>query len=89
MITDPIAAGASALTAAVGLFVAALAYQGYRRTDSSIMRGLAVGILAIAVVPYVVSYGVAPLFALTDAQTVLVVTLSHTLGLLAIYQTFR
>jgi hypothetical protein len=33
-----------ALTAAVGLFVAALAYRGFRRNDAPKMRALAVGI---------------------------------------------
>lgn len=47
--TDPLApatvAWASrALTAAVGLFVAVLAYRGFRRNDAPKMRALAVGI---------------------------------------------
>jgi len=33
-----------ALTAAVGLFVAALAYRGFRRNDAPKMRSLAIGI---------------------------------------------
>lgn len=39
-----IALASRGLTAAVGLFVAALAYRGYQRNDASEMRSLAVGI---------------------------------------------
>jgi hypothetical protein len=39
-----IAVASRALTAIVGLFVAALAYRGYRRNDAPKMRSLAVGI---------------------------------------------
>lgn len=41
---DAVAWGSRALTAAVGLFVAALAYRGFRRNDAPRMRWLAVGI---------------------------------------------
>jgi hypothetical protein len=50
------------------------------------MRVLAVGVLFVAVVPYAVSYLAAPLLSLTDAQTILGVTLAHTVGLAAIYR---
>lgn len=89
MITEPLADGATALTAVVGLFVAVIAVQGYRRQDSPAMAALAVGILAIAVVPFLVTQFVAPLLVLTDAQALVAILLSHTLGLLAIYRTFR
>ena len=75
-----------ALTAALGLYVAHLAYRGYRRNESEPMRVLAVGVLFVAVVPYAVSYLAAPLLSLTDAQTILGVTLAHTVGLAAIYR---
>mgnify|MGYP006926932326 CR=1 FL=1 len=88
MIPEPLANAVYALTAVLGLYVAYLAYQGYRQNDSPVMRALATGIVAIAVLPYIINY-TAPLFALTDAQVILLLTLSHTVGLLAIYRTFR
>ena len=56
-----VAWGSRALTALVGLFVAGLAYRGYRRNDAPKMRSLALGIfllttgvfLAVAVVTQV------------------------------------
>jgi hypothetical protein len=81
-----VATAAAGLTAVLGAYVAYLAYRGYRRNDSETMRVLALGVLFIAVVPYAVSYVVDPLLALTDAQTILGVTLSHTVGLVAIYR---
>ncbi|ELY77141.1 DUF7521 family protein [Natrinema gari] len=44
---DEVAWGARALTALVGLFVAILAYRGYRRNDVPKMRSLAVGIFLL------------------------------------------
>ncbi|WP_248898150.1 DUF7521 family protein [Haloplanus halobius] len=41
---DGIALVSRALTAVIGLFVAALAYRGYQRNDAPKMRSLAVGI---------------------------------------------
>ena len=76
------------LTALLGVVVASLALHGYRRNDSPVMRGLGVGIVAIAVVPPLVVELLAPLLSLTDAQALLWATLSHTVGLLAIYRTF-
>lgn len=78
----------SAVTAALGSLVAWLAAQGYRRNDSPVMRGLALGIVAIAVLPALIGELLAPLLALSDAQTLLAITLSHTTGLVAIYRTF-
>jgi hypothetical protein len=52
------------------------------------MRGLGVGIVAIAVIPFLVVELLAPLLSLTDAQALLWATLSHAAGLLAIYRTF-
>ena len=85
---ESLSAVASALTAVVGLFVAYLAYRGSRRNDSPTMRALAIGIVCIAVVPYVILYLVHPLVGLTDAQSLLAATLSQTAGLAAIYRTF-
>jgi hypothetical protein len=75
-------------TALLGVAVAWLALQGYRRNDSPVMRGLAIGIVAIAVVPFVIVELLTPLLSLTDAQALLGATASHTVGLLAIYRTF-
>jgi hypothetical protein len=86
--TGELVAALSALTAVVGLFVGSLAYRGYRRNDSRRMRALAVGVVAIAVVPYGVAYVAQPAVALSDAQVLFGVTLSHTLGLAAIYRSF-
>lgn len=81
-------AGASAVTAALGLYVTYLAYRGYRRRDSPTMRALAVGVGFVAVVPYLLTFAVAPLLALSDAQTILAVTLAHAVGLAAIHRSF-
>lgn len=75
----------SGSTAAVGSLVAWLAYQGYRRNDSQAMWFLAVGIVCIAVVPFLVSYGVGPLLAASDAATLLGILLANIAGLLAIW----
>lgn len=88
MMLESLNTAASVCTAVVGLYVAALAYRGYRENRSPTMRVLAVGILCIAVVPYLVTLAVGPLLALTDAQVILAVTLAHTVGLAAIYRTF-
>lgn len=76
------------LTALLGVIVASLAFRGYRRNDSPVMRGLSVGVIAMAVVPFLVVELLAPLLSLPDAQALLWATLSHTVGLLAIYRTF-
>ncbi|MFB6081283.1 MAG: hypothetical protein ABEJ67_00545 [Halanaeroarchaeum sp.] len=76
----------AAATVLLGSYVAALAVRGYRQHDSAPMGLLAVGVVCIAVVPYLLTYG-APA-ALSDAATILGVTLSHTVGLLAIYRSF-
>ncbi|MFC6737116.1 hypothetical protein ACFQEQ_12810, partial [Halolamina salina] len=71
-------------TAAAGSVVAWLAYQGYRRNDSRAMRFLAIGVACIAVVPFFLTYGAGPLFALSDAATLLAVLLANIAGLLAV-----
>ncbi|MXV63194.1 hypothetical protein GS429_14180 [Natronorubrum sp. JWXQ-INN-674] len=83
-----ITAVASALTAVLGLFVAHLAYRGYRRHESRTMRALAIGIVSIAVVPYLILYLFDPILDLSDAASLLAITLSHTIGLAVIYRTF-
>jgi hypothetical protein len=89
MIPELLADAATALTAVVGLFVAVLALQGYRRQDSPVMAALAVGVVAIAVVPFVVTEFVTPVLVLSDAQALVAILTAHTVGLLAIYRTFR
>lgn len=76
--------GTAAATAVVGSAVAGLAYRGYRRNGSRAMRFLAVGIVCITVVPFVVSYGLAPIAEVSDAATLLGVLLANVAGLLAI-----
>lgn len=83
-----ISALASAATAVLGTYVAALAAKGYRSHGSTTMGALAVGIVAITVVPFVVTYVLAPAVGLSDAGAILGVMLAHTAGLLAIYRTF-
>ena len=87
-VLDILATAGATGTALLGVVVATLALRGYRRNNSPVMRGLAIGIVAIAVVPFLVVELLAPLFSLTDAQALLGATLSHTVGLLAIYRTF-
>lgn len=74
----------AALTALVGAGVAALAYRGYRRNDSDAMRFLAVGVVCITVVPFLISYVVAPLATPSDAASLLAVLAANVAGLLAI-----
>lgn len=74
----------AAATAVVGAVVAWLAYRGYRRNDSQAMRFLAVGLVGIAVAPFVVTYGVAPAVGANDATTLLVVLIANIAGLLSI-----
>lgn len=71
-------------TAIAGLFVASIAYRGYLRHESQTMRLLAIGIVLITAGPFLVSYGVAPLFALSDAAALLAILASNIAGLLAI-----
>ncbi|MFB6250491.1 MAG: hypothetical protein ABEI27_02185 [Halobellus sp.] len=88
MIPDPVTTVVAAATAIVGGYVAFLAYRGYRRNDSETMRVLAVGVLFIAVVPFLVSQVLAPVLRFSDAQAILGVTVAHTVGLVAIYRSF-
>lgn len=81
-----LSAATTAVTAVVGLFVASLAYRGYRRNDSETMRALAVGVVLVAVVPGVVSTGLPLVADVADATVLVGVLLSHTLGLFAIYR---
>ncbi|KTG09366.1 hypothetical protein AUR64_16435 [Haloprofundus marisrubri] len=71
----------AALTAAVGLFVSAQAYRGYRRNESRTMRALAVGVFCLTVVPFVVSSVAAPVAGLSDARILLGVSVAYVAGL--------
>lgn len=71
-------------TAVAGMAVATVAYRGYRENDSETMLLLAIGIVCIAVFPFLITYGGAPLAALSDAVTLLGVLAANIAGLLAI-----
>ncbi|WP_313692535.1 DUF7521 family protein [Halorarum halobium] len=74
----------AAATALVGAVVAAIAYRGYRRNDSESMGFLALGIVCFAVAPFLLTYGVGPVAALSDAETLLSVLCANIAGLLAV-----
>jgi uncharacterized membrane protein required for colicin V production len=84
-----VSAVVSTITAIVGFFVAYLAYRGYRRNESQRMRALSVGILCIAVLPYLVVHIVGRFVNTTDATMIVIITLLHAIGLAAIYTTFE
>jgi hypothetical protein len=79
-----VVAVAAAATAIAGGAVAALAYRGGQRNDSDAMRYLAIGVTCIAVLPFVLIYGVMSVLSLSDAQSLLAVSLANVAGLLAI-----
>jgi len=87
MILSALSTATSVLTIGLGAYVVYLAYRGYRRNQSESMRRLAWGILLIAVVPYLISMGLGPVLNLSDALALLGITLSHTVGLFAIFCT--
>lgn len=74
----------AAATAVAGTVVATLAYRGGRRNDSTTMQYLALGVVCIAVVPFLVNYVVAPAASLSDAETLLGVLLANIAGLLSL-----
>ncbi|WP_247003892.1 DUF7521 family protein [Halosolutus gelatinilyticus] len=76
-----ISAGA---TAVVGLLVAGLAYRGYRRNRSPPMLYLAVGILLLTAIPVAVNGALLRLTTATDAEILLLVTLAHLGGVIAV-----
>lgn len=81
MTLSMIATAGGVATACLGAYVGYLAYDGHRRNESQTMLLLAVGIICIAVVPYGISYVLTPLLSLSDAVTVLGVTVAHLAGL--------
>lgn len=80
---------ASALPAALGLFVAYQAYRGYRRHDSGSMALLAVGIACFTAVPFAVTAVVAPALAWSDGLALLGVVAAYNAGLVAILWSLR
>ena len=77
-------AGFAAATAIAGLFVATLAYRGYRRNASRPMLYLAIGIVLLTTVPVGVDYTLQGMTAATDAEILLVVTTAHLVGVISI-----
>lgn len=74
----------SLATAVLGAVVSSLAYRGYRRNDSGAMLYLALAIVCLTVLPFLISYGLAPLVALSDAATLVGVLGATVAGLLAV-----
>lgn len=74
----------AAVVAVAGLFVASLAYRGYRRNASHPMLYLAIGIIFLTAVPVSLDYGLRSVTTATDAEILLAVTLSHLVGVLAV-----
>lgn len=85
MAVDPatVLFGTAAATATVGSVVAALAYRGARRNDSETMRYLSAGIVCVAVLPFLVNYGLTPIVSLSDAEALLGVLAANVVGLSA------
>lgn len=77
----PVFAVASAIG---GLFVASLAYQGYRRNNSQPMLYLATGIILLTTIPVGMNYALAASTTATDAEILLLITASHLAGVTAI-----
>lgn len=76
-------------SAAVGLFVATLAYRGYTRHGSRRMLFLSVGVVCLTTLPFALSYAVDALTAASDAQVILTVTTSNVVGLTAVAVSLR
>lgn len=74
----------AAAVAVAGLFVASLAYRGYRRNESRPMLYLAVGIGFLTAVPAGANYGLSSLTGASDAAILLAVTIAHLVGVLAV-----
>ena len=73
-----------AVTAVAGLFVALLAFDGYRRNDSRPMLYLAVGIALLTTVSVGIDFGLTLLTGATDAEILLAITVAHLAGVTAI-----
>ena len=87
--TNEVVFAAGSVSAALGLFVAALAYRGYARYGSRRMLFLSVGVVLLTTAPFVVSYGIDWASAATDAQVLASVTATNVAGLAAIALSLR
>lgn len=74
----------AATVAVAGIFVATLAYLGYRRNGSRPMLYLALGIVLLTAVPVGIDTGLSTLTTATDASILLGVTIAHLCGVVAI-----
>ena len=74
----------AAATATAGLFVATLAYRGYRRNASRPMLYLALGIVLLTTVHVGMDYTLQGVTAATDAEILLAITTAHLVGVVAI-----
>lgn len=74
----------AATTAAAGLFVAFQAYRGYRRNASRPLLYLAIGIALLTAIPVGMNYLLSEIPGTTDAGILLVITVAHFAGVLAI-----
>ena len=74
----------AAATAMVGMFVAFIAYRGYQKHGSLTMRYLAIGIVFITASPFLISYVLTPLVALSDPVALLGILGANIIGLLSI-----
>jgi len=76
-------------SAALGSVVTWTAYRGYARNDSQPMLFLAVGVAFLTAIPFVLAHLIDWTTDATDATVLLVVTVCHLLGLLAIVRSFK
>lgn len=74
----------AAATAIAGLFVASLAFRGYRRNASRPMLYLALGIVFLTTIPVCVDYTLQWITTATEAEILLAITVSHLAGVIAI-----
>ncbi len=81
---ETLALGFSGLTGIVGLFVASVAYRGYRRNESRPMLYLALGIVLLTAVPAAVNVLLTASTGATDAEILLSLTVSHLCGVVSI-----
>lgn len=81
---EAIVLGFAAVIAVIGGFVAYQALRGYRRNNSRPMLFLAISILLLTAVPAGANIGLSVLTSATDAEILLVVSLSHFAGVVSI-----
>jgi hypothetical protein len=76
--------GLSGLTGVVGVFVASLAYRGYRRNESKPMLYLALGIVLLTAIPAAVNVLLSVSTGVTDAEILLSLSVAHLCGVVSI-----